>query len=126
MALQVYDRAFLYLKGQLALEAESVEVEFVGDPIPVATIAKNFGGVTPVPISAKINVSEFVPVQGGNVKDVIKTFLKTGKVQVAIQLGGSGEIIKTEGFFTAPKISSGASDHTKATYSILCEAKPFQ
>jgi hypothetical protein len=126
MALQVYDRAFLYLRGKLALEAESVEIEFMGDPLPVATIAKNFGGVTPTPTSAKINVSEFVPVQGGNVKDAIKAFLKTEKVQVAVQLGGSGEIIKTEGYFTAPKISSGAADHTKATYSILCEAKPFQ
>lgn len=126
MTIQVYDRAFLYIKGQLALEAESVEVEFVGDPLPVATIVKNFGGVTPVPTSAKINVSEFVPVQGGNVKDAIKAFLKTEKVQVAVQLGGSGEIIKTEGYFTAPKVSSGAADHTKATYSILCEAKAFQ
>lgn len=126
MALQVYDRAFLYIGGQLAVEAESVEVEFQGDPLPVATIVKDFAGVTPTPKSVKVNVSEFVPTQGTNLDDAIKYFLATKKVQIAVQRGGSGKIIKAEGFLTAPKISSGASDHTKATYSILCEAKPFQ
>jgi hypothetical protein len=125
MALQIYDRMFIFRNGKLSLESDSVEVEFVGDPLPVATNAQEFAGVTPVPKHVRFNVSEFVPTQGEDLDDAISHFLKTQKVQIAVQRGGSGKIIKTEGFFTAPKVQSGAADHTKATYSIMCSAKPF-
>lgn len=125
-ALQIYDRLFFYFAGGLDVEAEAVEIEDTGDPLPVSTIAKEFGGVTPVPKFTKFNITRFVATQDEGTDAIRNAWLKTQKIKVGVQRGGSGKVIKTEGFVTAPKLSSGASDHSKQTYSVLCPASAFQ
>jgi hypothetical protein len=126
MALQIYDRLFIFFDGGLDVEAEAVEVEDTGDPIPVATIAKEFGGVTPVPKLTKFNITRFIGTSDDMTDAIRNAWLKTKKVKMKVQRGGSGKLINTEGFCTAPKMNAGASDHSKMTYSVLCEAKAFQ
>jgi hypothetical protein len=127
MAIGTYDRAFLYLQGNLAAEAESGTIAYQGDPLPVATIAKQFAGVTPVPQSVKIDSVEFVPVAGaGNLKPVLDSWRGTKKVKLRIQFGGSGLIGTYEGFLGAPSVSYGAADHTKLTYSFMGDAATIQ
>lgn len=127
MAVGVYDRGFLYVDGDLAAEAESNTYAYQGDPLPVATIVKDFAGVTPVPKSIKIDSAEFVPVAGGgNVEKVVNAFLQTKKVKMRLQFGGSGKIGNYEGYLGAPTIASGAADHTKLTYSFMGTASPIQ
>lgn len=126
MALQIYDRLFFYFGGGLDVECDAVEVEYTGDPLPVATIAKDFAGVTPTPKMTKFNITRFVATQDEGVDAVIAAWVKTSKVKIGVQRGGSGKVIKTEGFVTAPKISSGASDHSKQNFSVMCPAVAFQ
>jgi hypothetical protein len=125
-ALQIYDRLFFYFEGRLDVECEAVEVEDTGDPLPVSTIAKNFAGISPVPKFTKFNVTRFVATTDEGTDAVRNAWLKDKKVKVGVQRGGSGKVIKTEGFVTAPKMSSGASDHSKQNYSVLCPAVAFQ
>lgn len=124
-ALQIYDRLFFYFGGGLDVECEALEVEDTGDPLPVATIAKEFAGVTPVPKMTKFNVTRFVGTEDEGYDAVRRAWLKTKKVKVGVQRGGAGKVIKTEGFVTAPKTSSGASDHSKMNYSVMCPASDF-
>lgn len=125
MAIQVYDRAFMYLDGALEAEQENGTLAYQGDPIPVATMTKEFGGVTPVPKSVKIDLSEFVPTTGSSVKKVVDGFLKTKKFKMRVQFGGSGEIGNYEGYLTAPSITTGAADHTKLAFSFIGSAAPI-
>ncbi len=122
MAIQVYDRAFLYLDGVLLAEQENGTIAYQGDPLPVATMGKDFGGVTPVPKSIKIDVSEFVPVTNNSVAKVVDGFKKTKKFKMRFQFGGGGGIGTSDGFLTAPSISTGAADHTKLNYSFIGDA----
>jgi hypothetical protein len=124
-ALQIYDRLFFYFGGGLDVECEAVEVEYNGDPLPVSTIAKDFAGVTPVPKFTKFNITRFVATSDEGTDAIINAWIKTSKVKCGVQRGGSGKVIKTEGFVTAPKMSSGASDHSKQNYSLLCPATAF-
>lgn len=125
MAIQVYDRAFMYLDGVLVAEQENGTLAYQGDPLPVATMGKEFGGVTPVPKSVKIDLSEFVPTTGSSVQKVVDAFLKTKKIKMRVQFGGSGQIGNYEGFLTAPSIATGAADHTKLNYSFIGSANPI-
>jgi hypothetical protein len=126
MAVGIYDRIFFYLNGKLAVEAEAVNPGYQGDPLPVATIAKDFAGVTPTPKSIKLDIVEFIPVNGSSVADVVNAFLQTKKVKARIQFGGGGKIVNSEGYLTGPQMTAGASDHSKLNYSFLGTASPVQ
>lgn len=126
MAVGIYDRIFFYLNGKLAVEAEAVNPGYQGDPLPVATIAKEFAGVTPTPKHLKLDIVEFIPVAGSSVKDVVNAFLQTKKVKARIQFGGSGEIVNSEGYLTGPQMTSGAADHSKLNYSFIGTANVVQ
>lgn len=126
MAVGIYDRIYFYLNGKLAVEAEAVNPGYQGDPLPVATIAKEFAGVTPTPKHLKLDIVEFIPVAGSSVKDVVNAFLKTQKIKARIQFGGSGEIVNSEGFLTGPQMTAGAADHSKLNYSFIGTANPVQ
>lgn len=126
MAVGVYDRIYFYLNGKLAVEAEAVNPGYQGDPLPVATIAKEFAGVTPTPKHLKLDIVEFIPVAGSSVKDVVNAFLQTKKIKVRIQFGGAGDMVNSEGFLTGPQMTSGAADHSKLNYSFMGTANPVQ
>lgn len=119
MAVGIYDRAFLYLDGALEAEQESGTYAIQGDPLPVATMGKEFGGITPTPKSLKADISEFVPISGGSVKKIFNGFKAHKKFKLRIQLGGSGLIMESEGYLMPPSITTGAADHTKLNYSFL-------
>lgn len=126
MAVGIYDRLFFYLNGKLAMQAESINSSLEGDPLPVATIAQNFAGVTPVPKHLKLDIVEFIPVAGSSVVDLVNAFLQTKKFKVRIQFGGAGALMNSEGYLTGPKMTSGAADHSKLNYSFMGTAEPMQ
>lgn len=122
----LYDRIFFYRNGKLDMEAEAVNPGYQGDPLPVATIAKEFAGVTPTPKHLKLDIVNFIPVAGSNVADVVNDFLQTKKVKVRIQFGGAGDIVNSEGYLTGPQMTSGAADHSKLNYSFMGTANAVQ
>jgi hypothetical protein len=127
MAVGLYDRIFFYRNGKLDMEAEAVNVGFMGDPLPVATIAKDFAGVSPTPKSIKLDIVRFIPSSGGaDVAALVNDFLNTKSVKTRIQFGGSGKQMNSEGYLTGPQMTSGASDHSKLNYSFMGTANPIQ
>ncbi len=123
--MQFYDRAFVFINGQLLGEAESVSVQYQGEHIPIATLVKDLAGVTPVPKSAVIEVTSFVPAKGFE-QDAVKLFLEGTFVKVRVQFGGSGIKMTAEGIVQPPNVSASATDASRISFSILCEARPFE
>lgn len=121
---QVYDRFFININGALQGEADQCNIEGDGDPIPIATFVKNFAGVMPVPKRTRVSVESFVP-QTGMEFDAFKAWLKTQLVKIRCTFGGSGKSIVISGFVMAPSIRSSATDATKLSFAILCDASTF-
>jgi hypothetical protein len=125
MALKFYDRAFIFIDGQLIGESSGGSVEYSGDPIAVQTLSSDFSGITPVPKMAMISVDSFVPAVGFEY-DAIDTFLKDKFVTAKMQFGGNGLAMQADGVIMPPSVSTSATDSSKLTFRIMCEAKPFE
>lgn len=125
MALAMYDKAYIFMDGALQGESSGGSIEYQGDPIPVQTFAKDLAGFTPVPKSATVNVESFVPI-AGLAYNAIKKYLDNAFVTVKMQLGGSGQQMQADGMIAGPSISTSATDSTKFTFKVICEAKPFE
>lgn len=121
---QVYDRFFININGSLQGEADTCNVEGQGDPIPIATFVKDFAGVMPVPKQTRVSVESFVP-QTGMEFDAFKAWLKTQLVKIRCTFGGSGKSLVIEGFVAAPSIRSSATDPTKLSFALMCNASTF-
>jgi len=124
MSLQYYDKGYAYIDGQLLGESSGGSIEYQGEPIPVSTLVKDFAGVTPVPKSAMVSIDSFVPARGLEV-DVIKSWLETSVITIKLQFGGSGKSMQADGFVLPPSISFSATDSTKLSFRVHCEAVAF-
>lgn len=121
---QVYDRFFASANGKLLGETDTCNIELQGEPIPVATFVKEFAGVTPVPKHARITLESFVP-RAGFEFDAIEKFLKTELVTIQAKFGASGKTLTVKGFVMPPSIRSSATENTKMTFTLMCEASNF-
>ncbi len=124
--MRYFDRAFIFVDGKVIGEAQGGSIEYQGDPVAVATLTEDLAGFTPVPKAAMVTVDAFVPVDGLGSFDAVKAFLEGAFVQAMIQMGGSGLKMTTEGIVLAPSVSFSATDSTKLSFKIHCQAKPFE
>lgn len=125
MSLQFYDKIYAYADGQLLGEASAVSIEYQGEPIPVSTLVKDFAGITPVPKMSMISIESFVPAKGFEY-DVVKKYLQDQQVTIKVQFGGSGKAMTVDGFVLPPSISGSATDSTKMSFRLICEASAFE
>ncbi len=123
--MKYYDRGFLFCNGQLLGESSGGSIEYQGASIPVATMADDLAGCTPVPKSAVISVESFVPATGFDF-DAVKKFLSGEFVTGKFQFGGNGLSMQADGWIDPPSISTSATDSTKMSFKIVCQAKPFE
>lgn len=121
MALSFYDRFFVFINGAVDGEAASATLEYQGEYIPIATLLKDFAGVTPTPKMCKVSIEGFVPSAGFSV-DAPKLFLAGSFVDVKLQYGGSGKAFKAKGIMQPPTLSSSATEASKISFSLICEA----
>lgn len=124
MGLQIYDRAYFFVNGALLGESSGGSIEYQGDPIPVTTLTKDFGGAYPTPKHAIITVDSFIPADGIDF-DPTGEWLTTNKITAKMQFGGNGLSMEAEGFCMAPSISTSATDPSKLTWKMMVEAKQF-
>lgn len=122
---QINDKMYVYANGALLGMADSVTVEYQGDPIVIATLANDFVGVYPVPKHAIVSVENFVSTAGMEF-DAVEKWLNTEEVAIKTQMGGSGEVFDTSGFVMAPSISSSPTNPTKMTFKVAVAAKKFK
>ena len=108
MALQYYDKGYVYADGQLLGESSGGSIEYQGDPQPVSTLTKDLAGFTPIPQSATVSIDGFVPTKGFQF-DAIKKYLDKTFVDVKLQFGGSGIVMKAQGIVMGPSISFSAT-----------------
>jgi hypothetical protein len=125
MALKYYDRGFVFADGQLLGECSGGSVEYSGDPIPVQTLSDDFSGITPVPKMAMVNVDSFIPATGFQF-DAIKKFLEDKFITIKMQFGGNGLAMQADGVVMPPSITTSATDSSKLTFRVMCQAKPFE
>src|SRR5678815_978143 len=97
MGLALYDRAFVFCKGQLLGESSGGQLEYQGENQPVETLAKELAGFTPVPKRAMLRVNSFVPAAGFEF-DVVDSYLKNEILTFKVQFGGSGLAMEADGW----------------------------
>src|SRR5678815_4245570 len=121
MGLALYDRAFVFCKGQLLGESSGGQLEYQGENQPVETLAKELAGFTPVPKRAMLRVNSFVPAAGFEF-DVVDSYLKNEILTFKVQFGGSGLAMEADGWINPPSISWSATDSSKLDFSATLEA----
>lgn len=121
---QVYDRFFVRANGKLLGETDTANIEYQGEPIPVATFVKEFAGITPVPKHSRITLESFTPRTGFEF-DAIDKYLKSELVTIQAQFGASGKTLTVKGFVFPPSIRSSATENTKMTFTVIAEAGTF-
>lgn len=122
---QVYERVFVFCNGGLLGEADSVSIEWQGDPIVVDTLAKDFAGVYPVPKHCVVSVEMFQPASSVAFNPADK-WIATETVTIKAQGGGSGAVFESDGFINAPSITSSPTNPAKWNFKVMCEAKSFK
>lgn len=125
MALQYYDRAFFYANGALLGECSGGSIEYQGDPIAVDTLTDDFKGITPVPKRAMVSVDSFAPATGLEF-DAVAKWISGEFITIKMQMGGSGASMQADGVVMPPSISTSATDSTKLSFKVMCQAKPFE
>lgn len=121
---QVYERVFAFANGGVLGEADRMAIKWIGDPIPVPTLVKDFGGVYPVPKHCMVSIEMFHPT-GNLAFNPSEKWIATETVTIKAQ-SPSGQTFESDGFIQAPTITSSPTDPTKWSFDVLCEAKPFK
>src|SRR5262245_54031083 len=121
----IVDRLFLFMNGALLGNADSGQIEGVGDPVIVDTLSEDFIGVYPVPKHLMCTIEQFEPASGTNF-DPMQPWIDTELVTFKGQLGGSGKILEADGFIMGPSIQSSPTNPTKWTFKVAIKAIAFK
>ena len=120
----IYDQAYIFCNGKPLGEASGGSVKYEGTPIDIETLLGGWKGVSPVPVKCMVSVKSFVNTSGLEF-DAVSKFLKTEKITMRVQFGGSGIGFTAEGFVHPPSINFGATSAAEFDFDVRCEAKPL-
>lgn len=121
--MRLYTRWYVSVDGGLDAEAESVEVKYNGDPVPISTLAQDLAGFYITPKSATVNVKGFYPASGSRV-DYVSFYLANKFVNVQLQ-NDAGERMIAQGMVSGPSISSSPNDPARIDISITVQSAPI-
>jgi len=121
--MRLYTRWYVSVDGNLDAEAESVEIKYNGDPVPIATLTQNLAGFYIPPQHATVNVKGFYPASGSRV-DYVAYYLANKFVNVQLQ-NDAGERMIAQGMINGPSISSSPNDPARIDISITVQSAPI-
>lgn len=113
--LQIYDRGSLFFEHILQAECQTFSVD--NDPqLSEINTMKGFAGMSPGPKKVKIDVSSAIPRPGVEY-DALQAMEDVAIVEFVCFLGGKK--LKSKGFITNVKISSGADKAAEYSFSYI-------
>lgn len=112
------------MNGALIGEADSANLEWIGDPMPVDSLAKDLLGFYPVPKHCLMTVEAFVIADGSGINPS-EPFMGNEIVTIKGQFGGSGMSYEGDGMVQGPAVQSSPTNPSKWTFKVLAEAKPL-
>lgn len=119
--MALYSQIYLYANGVLLAENTTVETSLEADIQDVMTIAKNWAGITPSPITRTVTANNVVPLSGIEF-DFEQKMLDSEEVELMLQEGGSGKKCVTKGYITNVPRSAGVG--ATATISFTFKGTP--
>ena len=81
--MRFYARYYVSIEGKLDGEAESVDVKYNGDPMPISTLVQDLAGFYIPPKNATVSIKGFIPASGDRV-DYVGYFLANSIVSVKV------------------------------------------
>lgn len=124
--MALYDQAYIRVNGRVLVENTTVDVSVEGDDQEVMTIAQGFTGISPSPKVTRITADNVVPITGVEI-DVVDFFLNSIECDVSVQLGGSGAVLSTKGYFAkAVKMSAGVGKTLTLNFEFVGKPANFE
>lgn len=124
MAAEIYDQIFGYWNGGLFSESTKIDTELRTDAQPIATQIKDFGGMTPSPLTRSVT-AEFVIPLGGDEYD-FEGAMARREFGVLKLLQMSGKQYEGSAYITSVKKSAGVGQTTNMSVEFVAEGKPFE
>lgn len=121
--MRFYARYYVSIDGKLDGEAESVDVKYNGDPMPISTLVQDLAGFYIPPKNATVSIKGFIPASGDRV-DYVGSFLSNAIVSVKVSTD-SGETMIAQGMINGPALSSSPADPSRLDVSMTVQASPF-
>jgi hypothetical protein len=121
--MRFYARYYISIDGKLDGEAESVDVKYNGDPMPITTLVQDLAGFYLPPKNATVTVKGFIPASGDRV-DYVSYFLDNNIVSVKVSTD-SGETMIAQGMINGPSLSSSPADPSRIDVSMTVTASNF-
>lgn len=125
MAVEIYDQAFPSIDGNLLGEATNVQVTLSNEDQFVKTLVKQFAGKTIGPRMLQVQIDSMI-LSAGLEFDVMKYDNEARKVELTLRLGGSGKVLKSQGFLSNTSVSSGVGENSKLSFTFDGEPAIFQ
>lgn len=121
--MRFYARYYISIDGKLDGEAESVDVKYNGDPMPITTLVQDLAGFYIPPKNATVTVKGFIPASGDRV-DYVSYFLDNNIVSVKVSTD-AGETMIAQGMINGPSLSSSPADPSRIDVSMTVTASNF-
>jgi hypothetical protein len=125
MAAEIYDQIFAYINGGLVAESTQITTELRSDVQPIATMAKDFAGVTPSPVTRSVTIENMLPTSGDEY-DYEGFLARREFFTLKLLQAGSGKAYEGAAYLTSVKKDSGVGKTTTTGLEIMCEGKPFE
>lgn len=121
--MRFYARYYISIDGKLDGEAESVDIKYNGDPMPITTLVQDLAGFYIPPKNATVSVKGFIPASGDRV-DYVGYFLDNNIVSVKVATD-SGETMVAQGMINGPSLTSSPTDPSRIDVSMTVTASNF-
>jgi hypothetical protein len=121
--MRFYARYYISIDGKLDGEAESVDIKYNGDPMPITTLVQDLAGFYIPPKNATVSVKGFIPA-GGDRVDYVGFFLDNNIVSVKVATD-SGETMVAQGMINGPSLTSSPTDPSRIDVSMTVTASNF-
>lgn len=124
MAAEIYDQIFGYWNGGLFSESTTIDTELVSDVQPIATQIKDFGGVTPSPLTRSVTAEFVIPLSGDEYD--FEGAMARREFGVLKLLQMSGKQYEGTAYVRSVKKSAGVGKTTTMSVEFMAEGKPFE
>ena len=123
--MALYSQIYLYMNGILLAENTTIETSLEADIQDVMTIAKNWAGITPSPITRTVTGNNVIPLSGVEF-DFEQKMMDSEEVELMMQEGGSGKKCVTKGYITNVPRSAGVGATTTISFTFKGTPSKFE
>jgi len=117
--MRLFGRFYVSIDGVLEGQNDTLELKYVGDPVPIPTTVEDLAGFMIPTKHAVLTLKNFIPVSGQSV-DYVRLYLTNKFVNVQIS-DDAGNRRTAQGMVNGPTLSSAPNDPSRMDVSITLQ-----